>query len=153
MILYSSFDIYIYKPADTESWTKVAMIEYWIWIAMFVQHLINLYSTLCVCWENTYVQRYKLKQYKHGVQRRMVLSGQFFRIFPNYYYFLLCCWYMRPSARCRGYTLPVLTAISIWKFFSEIWVMPVKLQFPVSRASLIFQKDFQMLVAAKENEI
>ena len=43
-------------------------------------------------------------------------SGQFFRIF-GVYYFLLCCCYMRPSARCGIYISPFLCANSIWKSF------------------------------------
>ena len=31
--------------------------------------------------------------------------------------FLLCCCYMLPSAQCRDYTWPMLTAKSIWKSF------------------------------------
>ena len=42
------------------------------------------------------------------VQRRMVLVDNF----PNFsnYHFLLCRWYMWPSARCGGYKWPVLIA-------------------------------------------
>ena len=39
------------------------------------------------------------------------------------------------------------------QIFSEILVMPMKLQFAVSRAALVFRKKIQMLVAAKEGEI
>ena len=35
----------------------------------------------------------------------------------------------------------------------KLQIAPVKLQIAVSRASLIFQKDFQMLLADKEVEI
>ena len=51
-----------------------------------------------------------------GVQNRMVLVVNFFHIF-EISIFLLCCCFMRPSAQCGGYTLPKLTANSIWKSF------------------------------------
>ena len=75
-------------------------------------------------------------------------------IFSNFwnYYFLLCCLYMRPSARCGGYAWPVLLkCYQHLEIFSEIWVMPCYLQFHGHHSN--FRKDFQMLVAAKEGEI
>ena len=39
----------------------------------------------------------------HRVQLRMISVVNFFLFLR--YYFLLCCCYMRPSARCGGYML------------------------------------------------
>ena len=91
------------------------------------------------------------KQQSHGVQRRMVLVDIFLEFFKLF--FLLCCWYMRPSVRCGGYTWPVLTATSIWKSFLKYEWCPWNCILQFHGHHSYFRKDFQMLVAAKEGEI
>ena len=66
------------------------------------------------------------------------------------YYFLLCCCYMWPSARCGNYISPFLCANSIWKSFLKYEWCPwnCKLQFHGHHS--YFRKDFQMLLTLKE---
>ena len=72
------------------------------------------------------------------VQRKIVLIKNMVLIFV-----LLCCCFCLVH-----YISPSLTANGIWKSFSVLWVMPVKLQNAVFHGHQpYFRKYFQMLLA------
>ena len=61
------------------------------------------------------------------------------------YYFLLCCSYMWPSARCGGYVWPSLSVNSIWKSFLKYDWCPLNCKLYFHRHHLYFRKHFQIL--------
>ena len=78
-----------------------------------------------------------------------MISVDTFFVFLDYY-FLLCCCYMWPSARCGKDISPFLCANMIWKSFLKYeWCQwNCKLQFHGHHS--YFRKAFQMLLTLKE---